>query len=114
MPNQLSDSKKRVTYSEFADVFEDLKNLALASRTDLSHIVRSATSEFLQKKKHGVWVAAPYKTPAEVRTAKVRRISYTEWRDVDQELHDIARLERVDKSNLLRLSVHTYLANRKK
>lgn len=114
MPNQLSEAKKRVTYTEFSDVYAELKDLALASRTDVSGIVRQATSEFLRKKKHNIWTPAPYKTPAEMRVAEVRRVSYTEWRDVEEELIEIAQQERVDKSDLLRAAVHTYLATRKK
>ena len=108
MPNQLSDSKKRVTYTEFSDVYDDLKNLALASRTDVSQVVRQATSDFVRKRKHGVWASAPYGSPAEIR-----RVSYTEWRDVDEEMTAYAKEDRVDKSDLLRLAVHTYLATRK-
>lgn len=114
MPNQLSDAKKRVTYSEFSDVYEELKQLALISRTDVSQLVRNATSDFLRKKKHGLWETAPYKTPAEMRVAEIKRVSYTEWRDCDEALVQTAKDERVDKSDLLRQAVHTYLATRKK
>ena len=111
MPNQLSEAKIRMTYSEFTDVYETIKALALRSRTDVSQIVRHATSDFLQKHKHGRWVPAQYKSPAEIRVDPMRRISYTEWRDVNEELKTMASSERVDKSDLLRAAVHTYLAN---
>jgi hypothetical protein len=114
MPNQLSESKIRMTYSEFADVFEALKDLALRSRTDVSQIVRNATSDFLRKHKHGAWTPAQYKTPAEIRVDPMRRISYTEWKDVNDELKELALKDRIDKSDLLRSAVHTYLANLKK
>jgi hypothetical protein len=114
MPNQLSDSKKRVTYTEFGDVFQELKNLALDSRTDVSQIVRNATSDFVRKRKHGVWNPSPYKSPAEIRNTEIRRVSYTEWRDVEEELIAFSNEDRVDKSDLLRQAVHTYLATRKK
>ena len=114
MPNQISDAKKRVTYSEFADIYAELKQLALDSRTDVSQVVRNATGDFLRKRKHGVWVVAPYKSPAEMRSSEVKRISYTEWRDVDEALVQTAKEDRVDKSDLLRQAVHTYLATRKK
>ena len=114
MPNQLSEAKKRVTYTEFSDVYAELKDLALSSRTDVSQIVRHATSEFLRKKKHNLWSPAPYKTPAEMRSTEVRRVSYTEWRDVEEELIQLAHQERLDKSDLLRQAVHTYLATKKK
>jgi hypothetical protein len=113
MPNQLSDSKKRVTYSEFADVYQALKDLALASRMDVSQVVRNATSEYVRKRKHNVWSPAVYKTPAEMRNTQIRRISYTEWRDCDEELRLFAKEDRLDKSDLLRQAIHTYLANRK-
>lgn len=113
MPNQLSDHKKRVTYSEFQDVYDALKKLALDSRTDVSQTVRNATSEYLRKKKHNIWIPARYKTPAEMRTCNVRRVSYTEWRDHEEELLRISQEERVDKSDLLREAVHTYLASKK-
>lgn len=114
MPNQLSESKKRVTYTEFSDVYQDLKNLAMESRTDVSQIVRNATSDFLRKRKHNVWAPAPYKSPVEVRNTEIRRVSYTEWMDVEEELIAIAQEDRVDKSDLLRQAVHTYLATRKR
>lgn len=113
MPNQLSESKKRCTYTEFSDVYEELKNLALVSRTDVSQLVRQATSDYLRKRKHNVWAPAPYKTPAEMRSTTVKRVSFTEWRDVDEEMSKIASEERVDKSDLLRQAVHTFLATRK-
>lgn len=114
MPNQISDSKKRVTYTEFLDVYEELKNMALNSRTDVSQIVRNATSDYLRKRKHNVWSPAPYSSPVEIRNTVVRRVSYTEWRDVEEEMVRIAHEERVDKSDLLRQAVHTYLATRQK
>lgn len=114
MPNQLSDSKKRVTYTEFSDVYQELKNMAMDSRTDVSQIVRNATADYLRKRKHGLWNPAPYKSPVEVRNTTIRRVSYTEWRDVDEELVAAAQEERVDKSDLLRQAVHTYLATRKR
>jgi hypothetical protein len=113
MPNQLSEAKKRITYTEFGDVYAELKELSLVSRIDVSQLVRTATADFLRKRKHGVWVPAPYTSPAEMRTSEVRRVSYTEWRDVDEELTAIATTERVDKSDLLRSAVHTYLKSRK-
>jgi hypothetical protein len=114
MPNQISDSKKRVTYTEFSDVYQELKDMALNSRTDVSQVVRNATADFLRKRKHNQWNPSPYNSPVEVRNTEVRRVSYTEWRDVDEELIAIAQEERVDKSDLLRQAVHTYLATRKK
>lgn len=114
MPNQLSDSKKRITYTEFADVYAELKNLALDSRTDVSQVIRNATSDFVRKRKHNVWTPAPYKSPAEMRNTQIRRISYTEWRDVEEEITAFAQEDRVDKSDLLRQAVHTYLATRKR
>jgi hypothetical protein len=114
MPNQLSEHKKRVTYTEFSDIYDELKQLALESRTDLSQLVRHATAEFLRKKKHNIWSPAPYKTPAEMRNCGIRRISYTEWRDNEEELIRIASEERIDKSDILRQAVHTYLATRKR
>lgn len=114
MPNQLSPSKKRSTYSEFTDVYQTLKSLALDSRTDVSQIVRNATAEYLRKRKHGVWVSIPYKSPAEVRKDTMKRISYTEWVDVDEELTSLAKADRLDKSDLLRWAVHTYISTLKK
>lgn len=114
MPNQLSEHKIRMTYSEFSDVYETIKDLALRSRSDVSLIVRNATSDFLRKHKSGLWNPAQYKSPAEIRVDPMRRISYTEWRDVDEELKALASSERLDKSDLLRAAVHTYLANLKK
>lgn len=114
MPNQLSESKKRCTYTEFLDVYEELKDLALASRTDVSQLIRQATSDYLRKRIHNVWAPAPYKTPAEMRSTPIKRVSFTEWQDVDAELTKISNEERVDKSDLLRQAVHTFLATRKK
>jgi post-segregation antitoxin (ccd killing protein) len=113
MPNQLSDAKKRITYTEFGDVYSQLKELAMVSRVDISQLVRTATSEFLRKRKHKVWKAAAYDSPAEMRNSEIRRVSYTEWRDVDEELTAIATEERLDKSDLLRAAVNTYLKTRK-
>lgn len=102
-----------MTYSEFHDVYEDLKKLALDSRIDVSQIIRQATNDYLKKKQHGIWKAAPYKTQAEMRTAKMRRVSYTEWVDTHEELVKICDAERIDLSDILREAAHTYLANRK-
>ena len=113
MPNQLSESKKRMTYSEFQDVYEELKTLALDSRQDVSHLIRQATNDYLKKKQHGLWKAAPYKTQAEIRTSKMRRVSYTEWIDTHAELMKICDAERLDLSDILREAAHTFLANRK-
>jgi hypothetical protein len=114
MPNQLSEHKIRMTYSEFSDVYEALKELALASRTDVSQLVRHATSDYIQKRKHGDWKPIPYKTPAEMRAVPMRRLSYSEWRDINEELTSISSNARLDKSDLLRAAVYTYLMSRKK
>jgi predicted transcriptional regulator len=114
MPNQLSDHKKRMTYSEFTDVYEALKTLALDSRSDVSSLIRQATSEMLRLRKHGIWKPAKYESPAEMRTSIMRRISYTEWVDVDDALEKLKSETRVDKSDLLREAVQTFLAARKK
>jgi len=102
-----------MTYSEFPDVYEELKKLALDSRQDVSHLIRQATNDYIKKKKHGVWKAAPYKTQAEIRTAKLRRVSYTEWIDTHEELMKICEAERLDLSDILREAAHTFIANRK-
>lgn len=114
MPNQLSEHKIRMTYSEFSDVYDTLKELALASRSDVSLIIRHATGDYIQAQKNGSWKPVPYKTPAEMRVAPMRRVSYTEWRDTDLELAAIAASSRLDKSDILRTAVYTYLSSRKK
>jgi len=49
MSNQLSDDKRRVTYTEWKDVYSVLKKLATQERLDVSDIVRRATLDFIQK-----------------------------------------------------------------
>jgi hypothetical protein len=114
MPNQLSESKKRITYSEFADVYAELKKLADSSGIVVSQIVRNATSDFLKKKQQGKWKAAPYSKAINARSAKLKRVSYAEWRECDESMNLVAKQDRLDKSDLLRQAVHTYLAARKK
>jgi hypothetical protein len=49
MPNQLSEDKRRVTYTEWKDVHEVLKETAKRERLDVSDIVRRATLAYIQE-----------------------------------------------------------------
>lgn len=48
MSNQLSADKRRVTYTEWKDVYATLKKMADKERLDVSDIVRRATLDFIQ------------------------------------------------------------------
>ena len=49
MSNQLSEDKRRVTYTEWKDVYGVLKKMATQERLDVSDLVRRATLDFIQK-----------------------------------------------------------------
>lgn len=51
MPNRLSKDKRRVTYTEWVDVFKDLQEIAKHERLDMADIVRRATLEFIENRR---------------------------------------------------------------
>ena len=109
MPNQLSPSKKRVTYTEFADVFDSLEKHAKKIRVDRSMVLRNATQSFVSEYKAKKWKPAPYQSAAK----GIRRITYAEWLDIYQVMSQVAEAERLDFSDLMRSVVHTYLCKSK-
>jgi len=110
MPNQLSPAKKRVTYTEFSDVFESLDKHAKKIRVDRSMVLRNATQSFVSEYKAKKWKPAPYKSASK---GGIRRITYAEWNDIYEVMAAYAQTERLDFSDLMRSVVHTYLCKSK-
>jgi hypothetical protein len=104
MPNQLDPSKRRVTYTEFTDVFDKLQQKAKHDRVDVSTALRAATQDFVLKHKAKKWSALPYAQPGD----KLRRVSYAEWDDVLSYLEKVINAERINLSTLLRRIIYTY------
>lgn len=49
MPNQLSPTKKRVSFAESVDVLDELKRIAGEKGCTLTELIRTAILEFLDK-----------------------------------------------------------------
>lgn len=49
MANQLSPDKRRVTYTEWKDVYKIIEVIAKKERLDVSDVIRRATLEYAQK-----------------------------------------------------------------
>jgi hypothetical protein len=113
MPNMLNPAKRRITYTEFSDVFDEINKFALKTRSDRSSVLRQATQEFVLALKRKTWKPAEYAKPTDPN-ASIKRVSYAEWSDVSDVLFAFARDSRQDLSAVLRRAVHTYLENQKR
>lgn len=113
MPNMLSPAKRRITYTEFSDVFDEINKLAARTRTDRSSVLRQATQEFVLAIKRKTWKPAEYEKPA-IPNASIKRVSYAEWSDVADVLLAFARDNRQDLSAVVRKAVYTHLVNQRK
>jgi hypothetical protein len=105
MPNQLDPSKKRVTFTEFTDVFAKLQKKAAADRVDVSTVLRAATQDFVLKHKAKKWEPVPYSQPGH----NLRRITYAEWEDVLSYIEKVIVAERTSQTTLLRKIIYAYL-----
>jgi len=113
MPNMLSPSKRRITYTEFSDVFDEVNKFAHRTRTDRSSVLRQATQEFVLALKRKTWKPVDYEKPLDP-DAPIKRVSYAEWSDVADILLAFAKDNRQDLSAVVRKAVYAYLANQKR
>jgi hypothetical protein len=51
MANQLSKTKKRISYAEDIEVLAKLKKIAAAKKVTLTDVIREAASEYILNKK---------------------------------------------------------------
>ena len=47
MPNKMSEDKRRVTYAEWADIYDLVRQIAETERRDVSDVIRKATQKYV-------------------------------------------------------------------
>jgi predicted transcriptional regulator len=137
MSNQRHPEKVCVTYSERVDTKRRLQALAKKERTNCSHLIREATSLFIDSQQSRFGSFAPgrsiyddlqlanqeghlkslghvieeiQKTPIDKST---ENITYTEWRDTLADLDTLARQEMTTRAHIIKKATFIYLADRK-
>jgi hypothetical protein len=92
-------------------VIAAVQKLAHVRREHVSDILRNASTQFVRRHKQGRWAPAAYDTPVKEK-ATMGRLTYAEWSDVEEYLRAVAREARIERSELIRQIVHTYIKSK--
>jgi predicted transcriptional regulator len=129
--NQRHPDKKAHTYSELLDTKEQLQRLADQNETNVSHLIRQATTDYIKKNQHRIGAPPQPRSIADdlaaaeasgtptidlsrwvdgITRTKYAPVTYTEYRDKLVDLRALAEQELSDLSHVLKKATYLFLA----